>query len=68
MVWRFRRRRERRVISEERARKEAPARKMENWLRERVVRREETKDCGAGGAGAEEELVSEEDCRFEGGL
>lgn len=55
-------------MSEERARKEAPARKMENWLRERVVRREETKDWGAGAAGAGGELVSEEDCRFEGGI
>lgn len=55
-------------MSEERARKEAPARKMENWLRERVVSREETKGWGAGGAGAGGELVSEEDCRCEGGL
>ena len=68
MVWRCRRRKERRVMSEERARKEAPARKMENWLRERVVSREETKGWGAGGAGAGGELVSEEDCRCEGGL
>lgn len=30
VVWRRRRRKERRVMSEERARKEAPARKMEN--------------------------------------
>lgn len=68
MVWRCRRRKERRVMSEERARKEAPARKMENWLRERVVSREETKGWGAGGAGAGGELFSEEDCRCEGGL
>lgn len=68
MVWRCRRRRERRVISEERARKEAPARKMENWLRERVFRREEAKDWGAGDAGAGRELISGEDCRCEGEL
>lgn len=41
---------------------------MENWLRERVVRREEAKDWGAGGAGAEGKLVIDEDCRCEGGL
>lgn len=68
VVWRCRRRRARRVIREEMARKEAPARKMENWLRERVVRREEIKGWGAGGAGAEGKLGSEEDCRCEGGL
>lgn len=34
-----------------------------------MVRREETKDWGAGGAGAGGgELVSEEDCRCEEGL
>lgn len=48
MVARWRFRRERRVTRVERAKKEAPARKRVNWLREREEKSEEEDGVGGG--------------------